>query len=217
VDISEIKSNLREFYNREAETRNAADKKAWKLEVRDDFLSLIKAEGKAALLELGAGAGHDSRFFMDNGLAVTAVDLSPEMVAKCKEKGVEAYELDYYNLSSLGRKFDCIWAMNSLLHVPKADLSGVLDEINSVLNDGGLLYIGVYGGDDWEREDVMHEDLDVPRYYASYSLDSLVCALGNHFMIVSSRQLDPGLDFKKSFGHYAFHSVVVQKNKERSR
>lgn len=84
------------------------------------------------MLELGAGAGYDSLFFMQSGFDVTAVDLSDEMVKKCREKGVEAFELDFYNLSSLDRKFDCVYAINSLLHVPKADLRHVLQEINFV-------------------------------------------------------------------------------------
>jgi len=40
--------------------------------------------------------------------------------------------------------------MNSLLHVPKSDLPRVLTSIDSVLDDGGLFYMGVYGGEDFE-------------------------------------------------------------------
>lgn len=38
---------------------------------------------------------------MNNGLTVIAVDLSGEIIKKCKEKFIEAYEMDFYNLSSL--------------------------------------------------------------------------------------------------------------------
>ena len=85
------------------------------------------------MLELGAGADYDSQFYMNNGLNVVAVDLSSEMAKNCREKSVEAYELDFYNLSSLDRKFDCVYAINTLLHVPKNDLYHVLNEINLVL------------------------------------------------------------------------------------
>jgi hypothetical protein len=35
------------------------------------------------LFEIGAGAGHDSKYFSDHGLTVVATDLSPKMVAMC--------------------------------------------------------------------------------------------------------------------------------------
>jgi len=59
-----IKENLRKYYNQEAEYRNASTKQEWKLAERQAFLNLAKAEGKQTLLELGAGTGDDSLFFM---------------------------------------------------------------------------------------------------------------------------------------------------------
>ena len=91
-----IKSNLREYYNKEAPLRNFNDKDEWKISQRSDFCNLIKSENKKTLLEIGAGTGDDSVFFMKSGLKVTAVDLSPEMVRICIEKSIEAYELDFY-------------------------------------------------------------------------------------------------------------------------
>ena len=93
-----FKENIKTYYNDEAKLRDSKSvKDDWKTTVRSDFLHLILQENKRTLLELGAGAGCDSRFFMDNGLTVTAIDLSPEMVSKCKEKDIDAYELDFYN------------------------------------------------------------------------------------------------------------------------
>ena len=67
-------------------------KKTWKINLRNEFCNLLFNEKKKTLLEIGAGAGQDSKFFMDCGLEVTAVDLSGEMVKKCKERGIDAYE-----------------------------------------------------------------------------------------------------------------------------
>jgi len=77
-------------------------------------------ESKKTLIEIGAGTGQDSIYFVDNGLKVMAIDLSGAMVRICNEKGVVAYELNMYDLSTLNRKFDCVWSMNSLLHIPKS-------------------------------------------------------------------------------------------------
>ena len=182
---SSIRENLKNYYNSEAELRNSKSvRPEWKNNVREKFLKIIKQENKKTLLELGAGPGYDSQFFMNNGLSVVAVDLSSEMVNKCKEKNVEAYELDFYNLSSLDKKFDCIYAINSLLHVPKDDLPVVLGEINLVLNTGGLFYMGVYGGNDSENEYVKKEVSEIPRFFAYHSKSYLISLLEKYFEII---------------------------------
>ena len=201
-----IKDNLRNYYNQEANHRNLSQKQGWKLEERETFLNLAKSEGKQTFLELGAGTGSDSLFFMQNGLSVTAVDLSPAMVQKCKEKSIDAHELDYYHVAELGKKFHCIWAANSLLHVPKADLPRVLASIDSVLEDDGLFYMGVYGGQNSESEYVKSDISEHPRFFASYSKEALQDVLGKQFEIISFRQYD--VNRGRSF---EFQSILMRK------
>lgn len=207
MDTVLFKEYLRRYYNQEAELRNKSDKADWKIKIREDFCNLIKQEHKKTLLELGAGAGYDSRFFMNNGLEVTAVDLSSEMVNKCKEKAVEAYELDFYNLSSLNKRFDCIWAMNTLLHVPKADLCEVLNGINLVLGENGLFYMGVYGGEDFEGEYVKSEVSNAPRFFSYHSESRLKTTLENYFQIIVFEQFDVGRGTEIDI----FQSIIMSK------
>lgn len=203
MDTNIVKLNLKEFYNQEAGLRNLSEKQEWKKNQRDKFLSYIKSENKNSLLEIGAGTGTDSQFFMNCRLNVVAVDLSIEMVKLCKEKGIEAYELDFYNISNLNRKFDCIWSMNSLLHVPKTDLLKVLNQISSVLNEKGLFYMGVYGGEDSEREFV-NEVANTPRFFSSYSEDKLKEVLSDVFDIIEFEQIDVGRNMD-------FQAVIMRK------
>ncbi len=203
MDTNIVKLNLKEFYNQEAGLRNLSEKQEWKKNQRDKFLSYIKSENKNSLLEIGAGTGADSQFFMNCRLNVVAVDLSIEMVKLCKEKGIEAYELDFYNISNLNRKFDCIWSMNSLLHVPKTDLLKVLNQISSVLNEKGLFYMGVYGGEDSEGEFV-NEVANTPRFFSSYSEDKLKEVLSEVFDIIEFEQIDVGRNMD-------FQAVIMRK------
>jgi cyclopropane fatty-acyl-phospholipid synthase-like methyltransferase len=145
----------------------------------------LKQENKRTFLELGAGAGYDSQFFMEEGLSVIALDLSTEMVKKCKEKNIKAYEIDFYNISSLNKTFDSIYAINTLLHVPKNDLQNVFFEINSVLNKDGLFYMGVYGGNDTEDELYNSDIPDIPRYFAFHSGNYLKAILEKYFHIIN--------------------------------
>lgn len=186
-----IKSNLREYYNQNAPLRNSKEKEEWKINQRSNFCNLIKSENKKTLLEIGAGTGDDSVFFKESGLKVTAVDLSPEMVKICLGKSIEAYELDFYNLADLNRTFDCIWSMNSLLHVPKSDLPQVLSTIDSVLNEDGLFYMGVYGGLNLEHH-YLDDFSEIPRFFSFYTEQALRDVLSRSFNILSFQQMDVG-------------------------
>lgn len=200
-----IKSNLRNYYNQEAEHRNASDKDGWKAKERKAFSDMAAQENKKHLLEIGAGSGQDSQYFMEQGFDVTAVDLSKEMVQKCKEKGINAHELDFYNLAALNQKFDCIWAMNTLLHVPKADLQDVLRNISAVLNQNGIFFMGVYGGKDSEHE-WANDICDIPRFFSFYSPDKLKAVLQDVFEIISFKQYDVGRT-----NEFPFQAAVMRK------
>jgi len=208
MDTASFRENIKNFYNQEAERRNSRSIKAdWKIKVRENFYNFMKQENKITLLEIGAGAGYDSQFFINNGLSVTAVDISSEMVKSCQEKGIEAYELDFYNLSHLNNKYDCIYAINSLLHVPKSDLPQVLNEINAVLHSNGLFYMGVYGGQDTEGEHIEIEISDTPRFFAFHSKSYLKKVLESHFSIIEFETLD--IDTHGNLD--TFHSIIMRK------
>jgi len=208
LNSEKLKNNLRNYYNTEANIRDGKSVKAnWKVNVREKFAELLKHECKSTLLELGAGAGYDSLYFMENGFNVVAIDLSIEMVNKCIEKGIEVYELDFYKLSSLNRNFDSIYAINTLLHVPKSDLLQVLKEINNVLNNNGLFYMGLYGGSDKENEWVKSDVSDIPRFFSFHSEQYLRSVLENIFEIIDFEQIK--LDDKGEID--IFHSITLRK------
>lgn len=207
-ETSIIKRNLIEYYNAEAPVRNAKTVKSdWKLHVRSMFRDIIKKENKRTLLELGAGSGYDSLFFKENGFEVTAVDISPEMVKCCRDKGIDAVVLDYYDLPSFGRRFDCVYAINTLLHVPKRDLSQVVGGIASVMNSDGLFYLGLYAGDDREEDSVIAEISDAPRRFVFYSEGFLKNVLKKEFEILSFDTLSVGDGERNDM----FHSVILRK------
>ncbi|MCL2356842.1 MAG: class I SAM-dependent methyltransferase [Defluviitaleaceae bacterium] len=205
ININTIKSNLRKFYNADAAGRNDREQDDFKIAHREAFCNLISGEGKKTLLELGAGPGHDSKFFAERGLEVTAIDLSPEMVRLCKEKGIDAREADFYNLAELGKKFDCVWAMNSLLHVPKTDLREVLQGIFDVLNPGGFFYMGVWGGRDSEHIYTLGEVCETPRFFSFFTQEKLRDELQSVFNILSFEEIDNARDGT------AFQSIVMRR------
>src|SRR5512138_444896 len=93
-----FKAILVDAYNRYAQERDGHPTESWKMEERATFLEILEQEHKQSLLEIGAGPGKDSKFFSDHRLDVTCVDLSPEMVKLCQQKGLKAHMMDVTDL-----------------------------------------------------------------------------------------------------------------------
>ena len=162
----DVMESLRAAYDGAAEHRDRLEKAPWKVAERAGFLRRLQDENCRRLLEIGAGTGQDSAFFAGHGLQVVATDLSPEMVARCREKGLDARVMDFLHLDFPAGSFDAVYALNCLLHVPNADLPAVLDAIAAVLRPGGLFFLGVYGRDPAEEgpvDDVMYHP---PRFFS---------------------------------------------------
>jgi SAM-dependent methyltransferase len=186
----EVLASLRQAYDRAAAAREAAAgmKSEWKIAERDTFLRRLHAESARTLLEIGAGTGQDSVFFRDNGLVVTATDLSPEMIEMCRAKGLEAYVMDLLHLDFPPASFDAAYALNCLLHVPNADLPAVLEAISRVIRPSGLFFLGVYGGE--SREGPLETDTHVPpRFFALRTDDELLRYVEPFFEVVDFRVL----------------------------
>jgi SAM-dependent methyltransferase len=185
VRYEDVVGALRTAYDGRAAHRDGLEKKPWKLAERAAFLDRLRKGGHGRLLEVGAGTGQDSAYFRDNGLEVVAVDLSPAMVDRCLEKGIEAHVGDFLDLGVPAGSFDAVYAMNCLLHVPDPDLPAVLESIRTVMRPGGLFYLGVYGGGrDIGEGPLEHDDHDPPRFFCFRTDERLQEFAGRSFDIV---------------------------------
>lgn len=201
---STMKLQLQQSYDRQARERDQFGKDHWKVAERALFLSTLREHHLNRLLEVGAGTGQDSVFFQEHGVVVTARDLSSEMIRLCRDKHLDARQMDIYNLDFPPNSFDAIWSMNCLLHVPKADLAEVLTGIRQVLRMEGVFYLGVYGGPD--SEGIWEGDSCEPKRFFSFHTDeSLQRAVAQHFRILCFRPVD--------YGHPLLHlqSLMLQK------
>lgn len=186
MDISSLKQQLISAYDRHAAERDASPKQSWKISERESFLQMIDAHNARNLLEIGSGPGHDAQFFRNHGLDTTCVDLSPQMIHFCRQKGLNAHIMDFSHLTFPDNTFDAVWALNCLLHVPKAELDNVLREIQRVLKPDGLFYMGVYGRHN--SEGIWGNDHYEPkRFFSFFDKDTLDHVLSDFFTIHSFR------------------------------
>lgn len=175
-------------YDRQAEQRNTSEIEDWKAIERSEFLALLHSEHKQSLLEIGAGHGRDSKFFQGNGFQVTCIDLSPEMVKLCRQKGLNAHVMDMINVDFADNSFDATYSLNSLLHLPKKELPIVLDNIRKVLKPNGLFFLGVYGGYDFEG--IWETDSYNPkRFFSFHSDEKLKQIVTKSFELLSFKRI----------------------------
>ena len=103
----------------------------------------------ARVLDAGCGCGRDARWLLDHGFAVGAFDISREMVASTSANTggrVNPRWLDFRDYGDAPGSWDAIWAMASLLHLPKDEMRDILPRLIESLTDTGLLAISVKKG-----------------------------------------------------------------------
>ncbi|WP_353958311.1 class I SAM-dependent methyltransferase [Fictibacillus sp. b24] len=199
-----LKESLKASYNEQADLRNKVEIESWKVSELNSFIAALTNESCQTVLDIGAGSGQHGKYLSDHSLDVTCIDLSPNMVETCRSKGLKAEVMDYYTLNFNAESFDAVWAMNTLLHVPKVSLPAVLKNIHTVLAEDGLFYMGVYGGKD--SEGVWQEDSYIPkRFFSFYTDEDLVEVVSPLFEV---------LDFhiiSEAGGSLDFQSLLLRK------
>ena len=98
------------------------------------------AKGKKTL-DAGAGTGRLSIRLFEAGADVTALDISPEMLAilKSKNSNIETIEGDVENMPFPDETFDMVFSSLTLVHLKK--IEPFLDECYRVLKDDGKLIL----------------------------------------------------------------------------
>lgn len=203
----DVKNLHRRIYARAVGARDGRKLPACELAGRARFLERLKAESVRSLLELGAATGDDSVFFAEHGFDVLATDLSPEMVERCRDKGLEARVEDVTALGLGDASVDAVYAKNCLIHVPEHDIDKALSEIARVLVAGGIFHLSVYGGRRfegvWEGDTWEHK-----RFFSFRTDEGLRQVVSKHFTIESFDCIEEG------FGGYHYQLLIARKPTE---
>jgi SAM-dependent methyltransferase len=117
----------------------------------DAFLPLLPVGGR--ILDAGCGSGRDSRAFLERGYAVTAFDASAALGSRAARLlSRPVLQLTFQEMA-FAEEFDGVWACASLLHVPRAELDGVLARLARALVPGGAAFLSFkYGDGEGERD-----------------------------------------------------------------
>tara|TARA_Y100000815_G_scaffold35251_1_gene29280 strand:+ start:4607 stop:5233 length:627 start_codon:yes stop_codon:yes gene_type:complete len=114
---------------------------------RDSFVSKLRPG--ARVLDYGCGSGRDLCHFLQLGFDAHGVDGSAPLVEICRGKigdNNRVSQMLFQDFSSELGRWDGIWAMASLLHLPQKDLGDHLSLLASTLRPDGTLFACLKSG-----------------------------------------------------------------------
>ena len=134
------------------------------------LLHHINTPGAAQLLDFGCGPGRDLKAFVKEGHQAIGLDGCKNFCTMARElSGCEVWQQDFLQLDIPDLYFDGIFANATLFHIPRQELSRVLNELYNSLKPGGVLLSSNPHGQNkegWQRK--RYASLHNPQQWESY-------------------------------------------------
>lgn len=143
--------NTLDYYNKNAKLYFEQTVEGKLSENYNKFLSKIPEE--AYILDFGCGSGRDSKYFMEKGYKVKAIDGSIEMCKLASEYINQSVECMKFNELNEENTYDAIWACSSILHVEKEELPNILNKMIKALKANGIIFTAFKKGEGYEIKD----------------------------------------------------------------
>ena len=134
-----------DYYNQKAEDFVASTVTVDFKETQNRFLE--KLHTGDYILDFGCGSGRDTKYFLDCGYQVDAIDGSMELCRAASEyTGIHVKQMLFQELTEV-EKYDGIWACASILHVKKAELPDIIRKMSLATKENGIIYVSFKYGD----------------------------------------------------------------------
>lgn len=157
----------------------------------------------AKILDFGCGAGRDTKYFLEQGYQMEAIDGSEELCKLAESyTGIPVKHMLFQELCAVDC-YDGIWACSSILHLPYQELREVLQKMAKALKSQGIIYASFkYGSFQGERKG---------RYFTDFteeSFEALRNTVEGLFLVEQwvSRDVRPGR------GEERWLNLILQKN-----
>ena len=150
-----------DFYNQNAKSFAEGTTCVDFKETQNKFINVLCGK---RVLDFGCGAGRDSKYFVEAGLDVVAIDGSAELCQIAERyAGIPVQQMLFQELNEQNR-YDGIWACSSILHLTKKELKSVFKKMLDALTDNGIIYTSFkYGEFEGERNG---------RYFTDFTYES---------------------------------------------
>ncbi len=134
----DIKTDTLQYYNQNAKQFVESTYKVDFSETQNIFLNRLQKG--SFILDFGCGSGRDTKYFLEKGYQVEAIDGSAELCELAGAyTGIKVRTMLFQELQEINR-YDAIWACSSILHLPYAELVDVMKKMITALRDRGIIY-----------------------------------------------------------------------------
>lgn len=142
--------NTIDYYNENAKSFIEGTVSVDFTQIQNLFLEFLP-EG-ARILDFGCGSGRDTKYFLDLGYQVDAVDGAIELCKAASEyTGITVKHMYFQDLDET-EKYDGIWACASILHAKKEELPDIIHKMSSAIKANGIIYVSFkYGNFEGKR------------------------------------------------------------------
>ena len=138
-------SNTLNYYNENANIFIEVTQNVNFSKIQNVFLQLLPSRG--TILDFGCGSGRDTKYFLEHGYKVDAIDGSIELCKFASQyTGINVIYKLFHELSDV-EKYDGIWACASILHVKKTELPEILQKMCNATKKNGIIYVSFKYGD----------------------------------------------------------------------
>lgn len=137
--------NTIDYYNRNVQSFIDGTVSVDFTQIQNVFLELLPKD--ACIFDFGCGSGRDTKYFLDCGYQVDAMDGSIELCRAASEyTGIHVKQMLFQELAEV-EKYDGIWACASILHVKKAELLDIIRKMSLATKENGIIYVSFKYGD----------------------------------------------------------------------
>lgn len=189
------------YYNQNARSYTAATQTLDFRLIQDRFL--FRMPRSARILDFGCGSGRDTRYFLNHGFQVDAVDGSSEMCRIAGEyTGIPIRQMLFQELDTVDT-YDGIWACASILHLSRSELTDVFHRMAAALRKNGMIYASFkYGSFEGERNG---------RYFTDFTEKNFAEFVGRISELVIQEMWISG-DVRSGRGEERWLNTILQKS-----
>lgn len=127
------------------------------------FVQLCRLAGLRSVLEVGCGGGRDGVALQEAGLDYRGVDLTPEAIDICTDRGLSVVAASASDLPFNDGSLDALWTMSTLMHLDGDGFDRAVAEVGRVVRPSGLAAVGLWGSEPPTRRIDEHGRLFVQR------------------------------------------------------
>jgi 2-polyprenyl-3-methyl-5-hydroxy-6-metoxy-1,4-benzoquinol methylase len=173
----------KEFYNSYAD---CFDKIPFE-EVLTKLILRYLTKSNSQILEIGSGAGALALWMTSLGHNVTCIEPAEKPAEIAREKGLKVHPVKFQDFQ-INQKFNYVFAISSLIHIPRVEIPLEIRKISKLLEKEGLAFVTFIEGTDEGYEDPTNRGK--MRYFSKFSETELKEILEPYFSIIEVHKIE---------------------------